>query len=529
MLKNNRKILITIVLTAIFVLIAGVVSAELKLEASKLSTPESNIGNEITLNAVIENTGALSVSGINLVIRTDSGTICSKTGLIIPGKNKTIVPCPWKITGNVSCGENSIYMNVNGGGQSLSKSMIVNVNGKHYAMLLEPDTLELDKAFKVIIKDESGNGIEGAKISLSGVFSVPGGYEKDVPVDIGEIYTKSGQASLTITKAGKYKIIVEHEKEFYCKSVYREREVMNTFIVYGLKNAYSLDDEFNIRVTDKDNSTIDVVIEFRGPVTREYYKENIPFNFRNKGFSQGTYDLFIKEETDDFGEVPERYHRISQKITLSAGKSIPTPAANTPNTVTPAKPASPPLKIEISPDVDILKKGDKITIYVKSGGKGIDGVSVKVSTAFGGIKDFKTSGGGKVDYTIEKNDFFSIHAEKEGYASADISFDLMEDKDKTTPSGSSGNASETQENTSSGSEETKTKTNSTVTESKTSGVNEMKTSGEDTTFKKAEITDLEKSSPSDGMDYNSILVICGIIIVLLVIIVLVICIWKLVR
>ena len=523
-MKNNGKFLISIIF--VLLVFTGVVSAELKLEASKLSTPESNIGNEITLNAVIENTGALSVSGINLVMRTDSGTICSKTGLTIPGNNKTIVPCLWKITGNVSCGENRIYINVNGGGQSLSKSMIVNVNGKHYAMLLEPDTLELDKEFKVIVKDESGNGIEGAKISLSEVFSLPGGYKKDVPVDIGEIYTKNGQAALKITKAGKYKIMLEYEKEFYCKSVYREREVMNTFVVYGLKNAYSLDDEFNIRVTDKDNSTIDVVIEFRGPVTREYYKENIPFNFRQKGFTQGTYDLFIKEETDEFGEVPERYHRISQKVTLSAGRSVPTPAANTPNTVTPAKPASPPLNIEISPDVDTLKKGDKITIYVKSNGKGIDGANVKISTAFSGIKDLTASGGGKVDYTIEKNDFFSIHAEKEGYASADISFDLMEDKDKKTPSGSSGNASETQENTSSGSVETKT--NSTGTESKTSGTNEPGTPASqntdgDGTFKKAEITEFEKP------DYTNILIAGGIIVVLLVIIVLLILIRKLVR
>jgi len=528
--KNNKKILITI----IFILLAGMigtVSAELILETSKGSTPLPEIGNEIILHADLENKGSREVTNIVVVMRTGDEEICSRTIPKMNAGNKTRISCPWKITKSTECGYDTVIsVNVNGGGQSLSSPIRMEIMGRHYNMELDPELPQVDEELKITIKDEDGKVVDGAKILLFEVFRIPGGYVREDPVDIGDVYTKNGQAQIVINEPGRYKILAESERDSYCKSVYREREVLDSFIIQGLKSAYGLDDDFNIKVMDRHNNPVEVDIQFSGPVDRWFYTTDIPFNFRQKGFEKGSYHIWIKEKCDYVGGEVSIYHTISEKITIAAGKTTSTSTSSTSSTSTSSSSKTTTtkqsLKIELIPDKDKINAGDEITIYVKSGGKAIDDAIVKITVGISGVKEFKTKNG-EVKYTIERADFYSIHAEKEGYYSADVSFDLTEEKDKIIPVEST----QEKENTEQKSEK---ETESVETVEKTSGTNEMSNydkqiSINEPTIKRTEISNFEKTSYLEGMNYKNILITLGIIIVLLVITILSIFIWKLVR
>ena len=66
----------------------------------------------------------------------------------------------------------------------------------------------------------------------------------------------------------------------------------NSFVVYGLKSGYGIDEYLNIKITDSNDNTIDKVnVVVSGPLSREFTTTNSTLNFKLKdvGFKKGNY------------------------------------------------------------------------------------------------------------------------------------------------------------------------------------------------------------------------------------------------
>lgn len=526
MFNNIQKSLII----SIFILLAGTASAGIELDAG-LSNSGPQMGDEINIYAYLKNTGTSPIN-VNLNMRIGESDICSKTvSALLPGTEKR-VNCTLKITKDMPCGEQIIQVNANGGGDSQSETLYLRISGKSYRMILEPDNPELDRELKITVKDEDEKAVNNAKISLVKIEGDATTGESEYPVDIGEVYTNSnGIAILTINKAGRYKIGAEYERDGYCKSVFWKREVLNSFIVQGLKSTYGLDDDFDINVTDRNGNPFDVYIDFfNGPVDRYYDTSDVPFNFKQKGFEKGTYNVEFREKKESW--QPATYHAIIEKITITAGRTASsTSTSSTTSSTTKTEDTRPLLKIEITPDPGKIKVGDKITIYVTADGKAVDGAKVTVSSMFGESKELETPSSGKVEYKIERADLYPIHAEKEGYKPTDLSLEVGTEEIYNEPVQEEASSEEESQTVNKEPEDTNP---SEVTGENASETNELAASNEQsltntTLITQAQISEAGKPSYFEKINYKTIFIILGIIAALLIILILLLVIWKLIK
>ncbi len=536
-MKNTSKILITIL---IVVALAGNASAALTMTAAASHTsPASSafapdIGDTIKIHANLKNDGINTISNIAVKVKVQSTDeiICSKTVSSLAGGAEETVLCEWKITEKIDCGEQSIAVTANGGGYNPSGVLTPNVKGKVYHIVTEPDNPELGKAFKITIKDENENIVNGAKISLLGTSD---GHEFET--DQEDVYTENGYATMTVNKSGKYKIVSVYERELYCKKSSKIREVYSQLVAHGLKDSYGLDDDFQVRVTDTENNTVEAFIDVTGVDSKtddcSHHGQTVngeyTFNFRQKSLKKGTYEIKVYEKKDPW--APAKYHSVLIKVTLKEGSTYGTPSSSTPTSpITPqTKSTTPELSIEITPAINIIIN-EKIKIYVSSGGKSISGADITIRTLEGSDKTLKTSSNGETEFTIIELGYHDISAKKDGYSEAKTHFDSIRKEDIVENRDASGNSGVTDNAAAIGENNPVNNENENPASEDPGEINEESNHNEMTPINESVIKPADTNTNTfNSMNYNNIAYTGGIImavVILAIIIILLLIIWK---